>query len=80
MVPEDLITFWHGRAGKTVTDSYSKLKHVEPCHKAGMRNISHKFYEGGRHEMLNELNRGQVRTNLLAWISVVLQPKAHLNI
>ena len=25
-VPEDLITFWHGHAEKTVTDSYSKLK------------------------------------------------------
>jgi len=25
-VPEDLITFWHGHAGKTVTDLYSKLK------------------------------------------------------
>jgi integrase len=24
--PEDLITFWHGHAGKTVTDSYSKLR------------------------------------------------------
>jgi integrase len=26
LVPEDLITFWHGHAGKTVTDRYSKLK------------------------------------------------------
>jgi integrase len=26
LVPEDLVTFWHGHAGKTVTDSYSKLK------------------------------------------------------
>ena len=26
MVPEDLITFRHGHAGKTVTDSYSKLR------------------------------------------------------
>jgi integrase len=26
LVPEDLITFWHGHAGKTVTDSYSKLR------------------------------------------------------
>ena len=25
-VPEDLITFWHGHAVKTVTDSYSKLR------------------------------------------------------
>jgi hypothetical protein len=26
LVPEDLIKFWHGHAGKTVTDSYSKLR------------------------------------------------------
>lgn len=26
LVPEDLIKFWHGHAGNTVTDSYSKLK------------------------------------------------------
>jgi len=26
MVPEDLITFWLGHAGKTVTDTYSKLR------------------------------------------------------
>lgn len=25
-VPEDLIQFWHGHAGNTVTDIYSKLK------------------------------------------------------
>jgi alpha-beta hydrolase superfamily lysophospholipase len=34
--------------------------------------ISYDFYEGGRHEMLNEPNRGQVRTNLLVWLSGVL--------
>jgi integrase len=26
LVPEDLITFWHGHAGRTVTDTYSKLR------------------------------------------------------
>jgi hypothetical protein len=26
LVPEDLITFWLGHAGKTVTDTYSKLR------------------------------------------------------
>jgi alpha-beta hydrolase superfamily lysophospholipase len=40
--------------------------------KAGVRNVSHDFYEGGRHEMLNELNRGEVRSNFLAWLSAVL--------
>jgi len=27
---------------------------------------------GGRHEMLNEVNRAEVRANLLCWISRVL--------
>jgi alpha-beta hydrolase superfamily lysophospholipase len=40
---------------------------------AGLRNISHDFYDGGRHEMLNEINRDEVLTNLLGWISVLLQ-------
>ena len=40
-------------------------------HEAGLRNISHKFYSGGRHEMLNEINADEVRADLLAWVSAV---------
>jgi len=50
---------------------------VDRYRKAGVRNISHDFYEGGRHEMLNELNRGQVRTNLLVWLSAVVRDQSH---
>ena len=39
---------------------------------AGIHRISHNIYAGGRHEMLNEINRGEVMTNLLLWISDVL--------
>jgi alpha-beta hydrolase superfamily lysophospholipase len=39
---------------------------------AGIANISHDFYPGGRHEMLNEINREEVRSNLLRWIFKVL--------
>jgi alpha-beta hydrolase superfamily lysophospholipase len=42
---------------------------------AGMRFISHDFYEGGRHEMLHELNRWDVITNLLVWLSSVVKRK-----
>jgi alpha-beta hydrolase superfamily lysophospholipase len=35
---------------------------------AGLRNIASDFYPGGRHEMLNEINRRQVQTRLLGWI------------
>jgi alpha-beta hydrolase superfamily lysophospholipase len=41
--------------------------------RAGFSNISHHFYPGGRHEMLNEVNSNEVRTDLLLWISSVLQ-------
>lgn len=50
---------------------------IKRYHKAGVRNISRDFYEGGRHEMLNELNRGEVRTNLLVWVSTLLTEQSH---
>jgi hypothetical protein len=36
---------------------------------AGLASIAHDFYSGGRHEMLHEINRRDVITNLLVWIS-----------
>jgi alpha-beta hydrolase superfamily lysophospholipase len=41
--------------------------------KAGLYDVSHDFYEGGRHEMLNEINRDEVRERLLAWIASLLE-------
>jgi alpha-beta hydrolase superfamily lysophospholipase len=40
---------------------------------AGLRDIAFDFYPGGRHEMLNEINRRQVLTRLLGWISQTLK-------
>jgi alpha-beta hydrolase superfamily lysophospholipase len=45
--------------------------------KAGLYDISHDFYKGGRHEMLNEINREEVRERLLAWIASVLERAAY---
>jgi alpha-beta hydrolase superfamily lysophospholipase len=39
----------------------------------GITSISHDFYTGGRHEMLHETNRREVFTNLLVWISGILE-------
>lgn len=41
--------------------------------KAGLYDISHDFYDGGRHEMLNEINRDEVRRRLLGWIASLLE-------
>jgi alpha-beta hydrolase superfamily lysophospholipase len=46
---------------------------IDRYHKAGIYGISHDFYAGGRHEMLNEINREGVRARLLPWISAVLE-------
>jgi alpha-beta hydrolase superfamily lysophospholipase len=48
---------------------------IDRYHKAGIYDISHDFYAGGRHEMLNEINRGEVRERLLAWIFAVIERK-----
>ena len=49
---------------------------VDRYRSAGLTSISHDFYSGGRHEMLHEVNRGDVITNLLVWMSGVLD-RAH---
>ena len=35
---------------------------------AGVRQIDQLYYEGGRHEMLNEINRGEVTADIIAWL------------
>ena len=36
---------------------------------AGVKDISYKLYPGGRHEMLNEINRAEVLDDLVNWIN-----------
>ena len=38
---------------------------------AGIASIEHDFYPGGRHEMLHEINRGEVSARLTAWMARV---------
>ena len=41
-------------------------------HKHGFTRVTHKFYVGGRHEMLNETNRDEVMTDIIAWANSVI--------
>ena len=47
--------------------------HIDRYHSAGLTSVSHDFYSGGRHEMLHEINRRDVISNLLVWMSGVLE-------
>jgi alpha-beta hydrolase superfamily lysophospholipase len=46
---------------------------IERYRSVGITSIAHDFYPGGRHEMLHELNRRDVITNLLVWLSGILE-------
>lgn len=35
----------------------------------GLTQVEHRFYEGARHELLNETNRDEVQGDLLAWLA-----------
>ena len=35
---------------------------------AGIRQIERQIYPGGRHEMLNEINRDEVTKNIIKWL------------
>ena len=40
---------------------------------AGLKDVSIKLYPDGRHEMLNELNREEVKQDILNWINEKLK-------
>ncbi|MGO4339961.1 alpha/beta fold hydrolase [Labrys sp. KB_33_2] len=46
-------------------------KLIERYRAAGLADITFDFYPGGRHEMLNEINRAEVRAKLMAWVDRV---------
>lgn len=52
-----------GEMGRGVTRVYRKFI------AAGMTDVTLKLYPGGRHEMLNELNRDQVFGDILTWLN-----------
>ena len=46
---------------------------IDRYRRAGLEDISYDFDPGGRHEMLNEINRVEVQARLLNWISLLLE-------
>ena len=48
---------------------------VERYRAAGIKDVTHDFYAGGRHEMLNETNRAEVVENLGLWIDRAITAK-----
>ncbi|MGH4052395.1 MAG: lysophospholipase [Clostridium sp.] len=52
-----------GKNGKGV------LKLVKTYRKHGIKDLVYKFYKGGRHEMLNEINKEEVIEDVIKWLN-----------
>lgn len=51
-----------GLFGKGVEKVYEAYRNI------GMKDVKYKLYPGGRHEMLNEINKEEVYEDVIAWI------------
>lgn len=58
-----------GEMGKGVKKVFKNYK------KAGIQDLTLKLYKGGRHEMLNEVNRKEVEQDLLKWLNKRIKVK-----
>ena len=52
-----------GEQGKGVMRAYKAFL------RAGMKNVTLRLYSGGRHEMLNEINKDEVYQDILTWLN-----------
>jgi alpha-beta hydrolase superfamily lysophospholipase len=53
------------------TKSVQRL--LKAYERAGLRRVTHRFYAGGRHEMLNETNRDEVTADLVRWLDATFE-------
>ena len=73
-VPSDLpIYIFSGSKDSTNNMGKGALSLAENYRKNGIFNIKTKLYEDARHETLNETNRNEVVSDMLTWISWVLE-------
>jgi alpha-beta hydrolase superfamily lysophospholipase len=68
-VPKDLPVYIFAGSRDPVGENTQSLDQLIGAYRrAGLRSVTHRFYPGGRHEMLNETNRDEVTRDLIAWL------------
>ena len=68
MDPSTPVYFFSGESDPVGGRGKGVRKVADLFRQAGCRDVEVKLYPGGRHEMLNELNRGEVYDDLLDWL------------
>lgn len=71
-IPKELpVYIFSGDKDPVGNNGIGVKKLYEMYKKLGLKQVEMKLYEGGRHEMLNEVNKQQVMEDLLNWIEKV---------
>ncbi len=69
LIPENLPVYLFSGSDDPVGDFKKGVEKVyESYVKAGIQDLNIKFYEKGRHEMLNEINRDSVYADIMNWL------------
>ena len=66
------VYFFSGAKDPVGENTKGVLKVINTFKKAGLTDVSFKFYEEGRHEMLNEINREEVFSDILNWLKLYI--------
>lgn len=76
-IPKHLPIYIFAGSRDPVSGNLAGLRQLLGAYEAaGLTNVSHKFYEDGRHEMLNEINRDEVTRDLIAWLDRTIEGMA----
>lgn len=68
-IPKNLPIYIFGGEVDPVSLSTKTAKWlIEKYMRLGIKEVTYKFYSGGRHEMLNEINRDEVTGDLIKWL------------
>lgn len=68
-IPKGLPIYIFSGALDPVSDNAKTVKWLINKYKSlGIKDVKYKIYPGGRHEMLNEVNRDEVTTDLINWL------------
>lgn len=68
-IPVDLPIYLFSGAQDPVGKYTKTIRQLIQTYRSlGIRDVTHKFYPEGRHEMLNEINRDEVTQEIIAWL------------
>ncbi|WP_416197509.1 MAG: hypothetical protein ACFWUA_07875 [Sporanaerobacter sp.] len=75
-IPKNLpIFFISGEKDPVGANTKGVLQAIKAYKKAGIKDISYKFYKNARHEVLNEINREEVYWDIIDWIQKYVEKR-----